>query len=396
VRRALAALALLLGACASRGSLLVVDVEAAPPLAGVARVHATVSALGASRVFDLTPPSPVATPFTFGVGLPPSSSGGAQVHVDCFDATGAPLGSGDGATTLAGERSDLTITIGGAIALDGGALDGTLDGGADLLAAGDLATDGAPLDAATADAAPDMNPCVLASPAQTAWVDPNAGADNPSHGAGPGACAFRSITYALAHATGRINLATATYQANETFPLVLAGAQILDGDPTQSGARAQIVGSGQVAGISYYGAVFLTGTANQLLNCDVSLPPTVAFDGHGHVCIQVTTSGAHVIDHCKLHNCYVEAIELDGRDGITISNNTIFDDPNSPTTNNVAFCVQHAGNNVTIKTTSCAATSEYLSGCGTGLAGCGNTFTMGTQLSDSCAIPSGFTAACPP
>lgn len=104
---------LALPACRSRGALVVVDVDSMPAIVGISRTHATVNALSTTREFDLEPPTPVSTPFSFGIDLPPSSSGPISIHLVCFDASGNQLGEGDGSSTIrAAAETDIAISIG--------------------------------------------------------------------------------------------------------------------------------------------------------------------------------------------------------------------------------------------------------------------------------------------
>jgi hypothetical protein len=118
VRLSLALIAMSLVSCGGRGSLVVVDVEATPPITAIAAVHATVSALGTTRDFDLSPSaSTLSTPFTFGIDLPPSASGTISLHVSCSSASGVKLGEGDGSGTIAqGDTAMVTVNIGGGVA----------------------------------------------------------------------------------------------------------------------------------------------------------------------------------------------------------------------------------------------------------------------------------------
>ncbi|HZS41762.1 MAG TPA: hypothetical protein VFF06_33265 [Polyangia bacterium] len=133
-------LAGLLGGCSSRGSLVVVTVEATPPLSNVSRVHTKAVVGTISREFDVpvNPPSP--TPLIFGIDLPPDLNGTISVHAVCFDANGQ-IGAGDGSGAIqVGGRSDVTVLIGGT-AVDGGTDLTTLDLAASDLASEDLAAE---------------------------------------------------------------------------------------------------------------------------------------------------------------------------------------------------------------------------------------------------------------
>jgi hypothetical protein len=73
--------------------------------------------------------------------------------------------------------------------------------------------------------------CPAVAAATLHYVDPVNGVDNPAAGGGTGACAYKTITYALTQATGQINLAPGTYSnaSGEAFPITLTGTQSLNG-----------------------------------------------------------------------------------------------------------------------------------------------------------------------
>jgi N-acetylneuraminic acid mutarotase len=134
---------LLLTACllsACKGNpLVVVTVDASPPLTNVATLH-TVATLGTrSKTYDIgmavftLPPAK-----TFGFDVGGASSGRFTVDVEARDAAGKALASGSGSVDLAaGTRRDIAITLmGGGGGGDGGMDLATMDG------ASDGATDG--------------------------------------------------------------------------------------------------------------------------------------------------------------------------------------------------------------------------------------------------------------
>ncbi|HZS40559.1 MAG TPA: NHL repeat-containing protein [Polyangia bacterium] len=249
IASALAAFALALAACSARGSLVIVDVEAAPPLTGVARVHATVTALGATRDYDLPPPAPIATPFTFGIDLPPDARGPIAVHVACLDAAGAPLGAGDGAGTIApGDASGVTVTLGGA----------PLDGGVDL---------------ASADAAPDLAadlrpPADLTPPpllCQTVTVTTLAG----------------NGTQGFVDGTGG---ATGTTELSAPFGLAADGAGNVYVADTGNHRVRKIAPSGATSTLAGNGTPgFVDGTGGAGGTTELDNPLAVAVDGAGVV-----------------------------------------------------------------------------------------------------------------
>jgi hypothetical protein len=305
----------------------------------------------------------------FGSGYPSGQS--VTVSVTAFQG-GAVVGMGSASTTLLGKCQRLPLSVVAGMPGD------------DMSPSGDLA--GA--DLATT---PDLSSCVPSSPSVTHWVDPSLGTDDASHGAQPGACAFKTITYALAHATGRINLANVAYTApTEAFPLQLSGTQILDCDPNNTGTKASLNGSG--AFNTLYGTIIISGTANQVLKCDVSSPSGTS--SNIVACVNVNTSGPHVIDSSNLHNCgaagsITVGISASGSpnfNGATVLNTTI---------SGISNCINQIGNNWTVYNMSCTPGNDGVNSCGTGLAGCGNTITGGAVPINGCTAPSGFQVACP-
>ncbi len=118
--------ALVLAGCRSGDGLVVVTVDANPPLANVALLHTVSMAGGMTVPHDFTNvPSALGGRSTtsFGVQVPSSISGTIAVHVEADDAAGNLLAQGDGSTTLqAGSRLDIGVTL-GALASDMGTID---------------------------------------------------------------------------------------------------------------------------------------------------------------------------------------------------------------------------------------------------------------------------------
>jgi hypothetical protein len=143
------------------------------------------------------------------------------------------------------------------------------------------------------------------------YVDPVLGKDDPSHGGAYGACGYKTITYALAHATGQIALQTATYspESGETFPIVLKGNQALLCQYTTK-SPAKISGKGMYSKININVAVAFEGTQNALFNCVV--------DGGGGTgyCVDIFSSGSafpqvHDIVSSDVSNCGGAAIMVE-------------------------------------------------------------------------------------
>ncbi len=91
--------------------------------------------------------------------------------------------------------------------------------------------------------------CAGGAPNALHYVDPQFGTDDLLHGGGAGACAFKTVQFALANSSGSISLATATYAVTSATALTLRGAcrqllcngATLRGDSTISGAAARAV-----------------------------------------------------------------------------------------------------------------------------------------------------------
>jgi hypothetical protein len=137
MRTRAACLFVLVAACGSRGSTVLVDVSSATPLS-VTRLAATASLGGMTRgPFDVPLGVPTFPPsHSFAIDIAPPLGGVLSVHVDAFDGAGGIVASGDGsAAVVAHEEVELPI------ALTSASDDGGVDGGAADLSApgGDLA-----------------------------------------------------------------------------------------------------------------------------------------------------------------------------------------------------------------------------------------------------------------
>jgi hypothetical protein len=134
------------------------------------------------------------------------------------------------------------------------------------------------------------------------YVDPAAGTDDPAHGGNMGACAYRSLTYALSQTMGQIMLATATYsaQSGEAFPIVLRGDQKIWCSFGQ-GPRATIRGKGRYAPLATDATFVMEGNTNEIHDCII--------DGGGGAgsCVDAVASGsqaaANIVQNADLGNC---------------------------------------------------------------------------------------------
>lgn len=180
------------------------------------------------------------------------------------------------------------------------------EGGADAPAGTDGPTGGdagAGADAG-ADAAESGCPPKGAASAR-AFVDPTAGADDADHGTAYGACAYKTLAFALENATGEIALQTATYtpvgvDGGAAAAFRLQGAQKLL-CKHQTAGRARLSGKGVFGTVQT--VVAMTGGDNALIDCVV--------DGQGPTvpgyCIDVTASGTaaapHRVKNTEITNC---------------------------------------------------------------------------------------------
>jgi hypothetical protein len=222
--------------------------------------------------------------------------------------------------------------------------------------------------------------CTPTSASNPVYVDPVNGADNASHGAQPAQCAYKTLTYALAHATGTINLLnTGSYTGGtETYPLVLSGSQVVNCDPNNTGTKAHLI----LPNTGATTAVQLNGSTTKLLNCDVSATTNAASFS---ACVTIGGAGAITIDNCTLHDCSPSVglgVSGGGQNGAVISNSLI---------SGVSNCFNQMGN-VTISNIQCNCGNDWINGCGT-LSGSGNCATDPNGLAvlcNGCSCPSGF------
>jgi len=227
------------------------------------------------------------------------------------------------------------------------------------------------------DGAP--GPGIDASTGGGAYVDPVLGTDDLQHGGAPGAGAWKTITFALAHASATIHLADGTYDhaGGEVFPLALTGAQAVVGGATLG---AQIVGDSDTATIT------IGGTANQLVDVDVST--TSSGPSSFADCVSFTSSGAHVVSGSKLHGCFAPLM-FGGFGGVTITNVTTGDVTAGATAGN---CLNQVGDHVHLMHYSCKSSNDWVFGCGTDFTGC-DTPVLGRQAACT-ADTSHFADAC--
>ena len=233
-------------------------------------------------------------------------------------------------------------------------------------------------------------PAPVASNGTDAWVDPQLGTDDLEHGGAAGDSAYRTITYALRHASATIHLDDGEYSSasGEQFPLVLTGAQALSGDPDLG---AHIAGNGPLSigtpADPLFTTIAISGDDDRIDHADVTTTDTNP--DWSPACVRFTTSGPHAITASNLHGCPI-AIDLGGQAGISITDVTT-GDVSAPTAGN---CLDDVGDNVHVERFSCHSSNDWVFGCGANFSGCG-TMVLGRVAACTDDL-SEFAAACPP
>jgi hypothetical protein len=222
--------------------------------------------------------------------------------------------------------------------------------------------------------------CSPASPSDVQYVDPTLGVDDPLHGAQGGTCAYKTLTYALAHAQGQIVLAYANYQgdvAGEALPFLLSGAQQLKCD---SGGGKAILKAAASAG-SYSGVVNLAGTNNVVDGCSID------GNGHGGYCVVLSSSATspatpHQVTNCEVKNCGNVAVHVDDlTDNVELSQNEL-------TLNGLAILWDGTHTGSTILNNTFTANTGFDVYCATsspGITGSGNVAGGGSIQCQGCA-----------
>ncbi len=185
-------------------------------------------------------------------------------------------------------------------------------------------------DSSTVDAAP-SGPCVAASATATVYVDHASGTDDRSHGGGTGACAYKTLTYALTATQGSarsIDLASGTYSeaTGETLPFVLTGRQALYcAQATLEGEGPWLpAGSNQTTEAT----VIVDGTSNTLDHCKIIGDKALDADGN---CVVVATDGLaaapHDIEGSDIQQCGNVALAIVGTQ-VTVGDTSLYDSNN--------------------------------------------------------------------
>ena len=173
---------------------------------------------------------------------------------------------------------------------------------------------------------PGTTPATCSAPATgaTAYVDHVAGTDDPSHGGSAGACAYRTLTYALSVAKGNIALAAGDYPSQgESLPFVLRGRQSLVCDPSSPAHLSFVAWATPTRnGSPLASVVAFEGQANAVSGC--------VLDGAGNadvVCIDIRSSAAtgdtQRVTGTSLTACGAIGVQIQDRiTGVVIENSS--------------------------------------------------------------------------
>ncbi len=288
---------------------------------GVSSIGGTSTAVGAGGTIavggTVSVGGAVSSGGSLGLGGTPATGGAAIGGASTTGGTpatgGAPTTSG-GMTATGGTATGGAPTTGGSPATGGTATGGTATGGT---ATGGTATGGAATGGTTTGGTTCPLPASLSDPQ---FVDPAAGTDDDKHGGALGACAYKTLTYALAHATGQIALPAATTYSptTETFPIILTGNQQL----LCAATSTVIQGKGLDTATGYQTTVVFRGTRNALNNCKVD------GNGGGGYCVHITASGSsssspHTITGSDIGNCGGTAITIRNANNVTVTTSSI-------------------------------------------------------------------------
>lgn len=157
-------------------------------------------------------------------------------------------------------------------------------------------TDGSPSDARVAEGGPAPSSCPAITESGGVFVDAH-GTDDASHGGGTGTCAYKTITYALAHFDRTIAVSAGTYSAatGEAFPLVMTGQQTISCASPSTG-----IIQGQADYQGTHATIVITGTSNVVTHCGIVGDSTTG------ACVLVKSAGTgdgHDIDLDDASKC---------------------------------------------------------------------------------------------
>ncbi len=171
----------------------------------------------------------------------------------------------------------------------------------------------------------DAGGCPAPTPDGTRFVDHALGTDDDAHGTAGGACAFRTVAYALGHARNVIVLAPGEYSAltpADPPPYVLQGTQSLQGDLSDP----RLVVIKPVPASSNAAAVQFAGTRNGVDHCLFEGPT-----GRGLMGIEVDMSPAdpalpHLVRQSEFRGMTWGVLSWKG--GVSFDHNTFREAPN--------------------------------------------------------------------
>ncbi len=156
--------------------------------------------------------------------------------------------------------------------------------------------------------------CCAPAASDPHYVDSARGTDAPDRG-GSGACAYKTIGYALSHGTGKIEVALGTY-SNEAWPLTLTGSQQLLCNPSGAG-RATI----KMAQSSNGPFVVQLSGKNQVHDCIIN------GNGNNVTCVDVASSGSssspQLLTNLDIGDCANSGVEVEANvTNVTVQNST--------------------------------------------------------------------------
>jgi parallel beta-helix repeat protein len=124
--------------------------------------------------------------------------------------------------------------------------------------------------------------CVAQAAVDPRWVDAVDGVDDDLHGGAPGACAYKTLSYAVSQGDLEIHVAPGSYDAagGEAFPILLFDFQRILCEAVE-GNRPLITGGGTYT--TYTATIVASGAGNVIDGCDIVGvgEPTYCIDSTG-------------------------------------------------------------------------------------------------------------------
>lgn len=210
--------------------------------------------------------------------------------------------------------------------------------------------------------------CQAESASADHYVDPVLGFDNPNYGGGAGACAFRTVEYAVAQATGKILLSGGTHPLTTTISLV-------EGQELECDADDPGVLSGQPSYLTWHVAVrMVPNTA--LRHC------VVQGEGNAGYCLEA--AGAATIENTQIDECGGAAIRASGT-GLSVVGNEFL-------SSGAGVFFQAAGSATISDNIFHGSSPNVRCNAASTIAGSGNSHADGdATCSPDCGCPMGFT-----